>query len=626
MNMKKHYLTLLIVFFAYLYSASQVLYTDNFDSFTNGAKVAQSIGTTWWSTWSNAPGGAEDAVFSNAQSVSPANSVYVAGTNDLIFKTNDKIAGRFELSWKMFVPSSHIGYYNLLHNFAGASSDWGFQAYMYNDSIYVDAGAPAAAGAVFTRNIWHSIKMVVDLDDDFATFYLDGVEVISYKWSSGTDGSGTLNKLDAINFYAWDGTGAPTTVTNGNTLGYYIDDILFEQVTAPESPTNLTAVVNGADIDVNWTAPTTTPDNYKLSRNNVIVFNTPSALTYTDVAPWPNNYDYFVRAGYANNGYSHSSNLASATITGGVSRNLVLVEDNTSIYCTYCPYAAMGIRDLIETNSKNAVAIAYHPDASWGSFADGYTCPDAVARLNYYQVSGFPTVEIDGVREFVGVYGSVSQYPYYLPVYNDRIALPGFHTITLNVVETGVDSYTANITVEQNFEAWTSGIKLHTALTESNIAQSWLGQTEVDDVCRGMYPSSNGTDLDFSGSNIQNVILNFSTTGFVKNNCEFVAFIQHNNSKEVTQVAKIDMASVLGIEELKGEKVSIYPNPASDYMMLMSSGNGTLSISDITGKTVYNTTINNSTQVIDISKLSKGIYFVKVSYAEKSFVQKLVVE
>ncbi len=617
--MKKIYLSFLVLVVSCLSLNAQILYSDNFDTYTSGAKVANTIGATWWSTWSTAPGGAEDAVFSNAQSVSPANSVYVAGTNDLIFKMSDKVAGRFELSWQMYVPTTHIGYFNILNDFAGNSSVYGFQAYIYNDSVYVDAGAAKAAGAQFTKNAWHSIKMIIDLDDDFATFYLDGSEIVSYQWSKGTFGDGTLLKLDAIDFYAWDGTTPPTPITNGSTVGYYVDDMKFEQVTAPNSPTNLTAVLSGADINVNWVAPTPAPSNYKLSRNNAIVFATPTALAYTDVAPWPNTYNYMVRAGYAGLGYSHSSNTATATIAGGVTRNLVLMEGGTYLTCTYCPGAAMGLRDLIEVNSKSAVAIEYHN-------GDAFDVTEGIARCNYYGITGYPTMVADGVLQVVGGNATTSMYPNYLSMYNERFSMPSFHTMNINIVPLTATTYSATITINQTFAAWASGMKLQTALTESNIPQVWGNQTEVDDACRGMYPDENGTDLDFSGSSTQSATVTFSTAGFVKNNCEFVAFVQHDASKEVTQVIKVDMSSVLGIQELSGEKISIYPNPAFEYLMLNSSGRGTITISDITGKIVYSSEIKSTTQYTDISKFSKGVYVVKVTSNENSFTQKLVIE
>lgn len=616
--MKNIYLTLAAFVFSCLSLNAQVLYSDNFDSYANNAKVAQTIGSTWWTTWSNAPGGTEDGIISNAQSVSPSNSIYIAGSNDQVFKCGGKTTGRYELSWQMLVPASHIGYFNLLQAFSGANSQWGFQAYIYNDSIYVDAGAAAAAGTTFSRGNWHSVKMIVDLDDDFATCFIDGNELVSYQWSKGSFGTGTTLKLDAINFYAWDGTSSPTPNTGGSTKGYYVDDLLYEQVTAPNEPLNLTAVINGADVDVSWTAPTPAPTSYSLMRNGAIITNT-SNTSYTDIGPWPNTYNYKVRAFYGITGYSHSSNTATVTIAGGVTRNKVLFEGGTGTWCQYCPGAAMGLRDLIEVNHKEAVAIEYHS-------GDAYENTDANQRIGYYTIEAFPTMMADGKLRMEGGNATVSLYPDYLNMYNERISIPGLQNLNINIVETSLDNYTATITIEELYSYLTTGLKLHTALTESNIAVNWGNQTEVDFVCRKMYPDAAGTDVDFSQSATQTVTINFNTTGYVKNNCEFVAFIQHDASQEVTQVAKVDMSSILGIEELSGNKISVYPNPTSDFVVLLSNGNGNVTITDLTGKVVYNGIVNQNQQVINVNNLNKGVYIIQYTSNQNTFTKKLTIE
>jgi hypothetical protein len=618
-TMRKIYFISLFLCLAFLNGNSQVLYTENFDSYTNNAKVAQTLGSTWWTTWSNAPGGAEDAVFSNAQSYSTPLSIYVSGSNDLVFKTGSKTTGRYKLSWKMFVPTGRIGYFNLLQSFAGNNSIWGFQAYIYNDSIYVDAGKAAAAGTQFTRNTWHDVLFIVDLDDDFASFYLDNQEVISYKWSIGVFGSNNLVKLDAINFYAWDGQGSPTPITGGSTKGYYVDDLLFEQVTAPNSPTNLTATINGANVDVNWTAPTPQPDNYKLFRNGTLIFNTTSSTSYTDVGPWPNTYVYFVRAGYGTNGYSHASNADTVVIAGGVERNLVLYEVGTGTWCQYCPGAAMGIRDLIDVNQKNAVAIKYH-------YGDTYQVTDAEQRIGYYNIEAFPTTIADGILVMEGGSATQSLYQYYLNMYNQRINIPALQNLNLNIVGSGMNTFTATITVEETYPYLTSGLTLQTALTESNIPQNWQNQTEVDYVLRKMFPDAAGTPLDFSQGSTQIFQFNFSTAGYVKDNCEFVAFIQHEATKEVTQVARVKMSTVLGFDEINGNNFNLFPNPASNFIVVNSDGNGTLKIMDINGKTILETTINTNQQVIPISSISKGIYFIQYTNSKNTFVKKLIKE
>ena len=608
--MKKHLLLWVVLSITVLdVSAQTTLYFNDFESYTVGGKIAQQAGNPW-TTWSGAPGGGEDPAISSTQAYSGTKSVYVVNNNDGVFLLNDKTSGRFAVSWYMFVETGKLGYFNLLSDFAGSSSKWAFQAFLMNDSIFIDAGGPGAAGVPFVWNSWQLCKLIIDLDDDFATFYLNAAEVISYKWSKGAQGSDNLLKLDAINFYGWNNDGAGTS-------GYYIDDLKVDTVPAPEPPLSLTATINGADVEVGWTAPSTTPDLYKLSRNGNVVSST-TVTTYTDVSPWPNTYYYKVRAHYNGLGYSHSSNTDSAMIPGGVARNLVLMEEATGTWCQFCPGAAMGLRDLIEINHKDAVAIAYHS-------GDEYENTVSTARIAYYNVGGYPTVYADGVLTSEGGSATQSMYSTYLTMYNERIASPSFNSINIAITETAPNQYQAEIETEQSYAAYSSGWVVHTALTESDIADVWGNQTDVDFVCRNMYPGPAGTAVDFTAQNPQNLIIDFNTTGFVKDNCEFVVFVQHVPSKLVTQAAMVDMSSVIGMAEKSGERIGIFPNPASDYCILHSNGTGNYAICDISGRVVLSGTILVQQQTIDLTRLTQGVYFVKVEGGKVPLTEKLVI-
>jgi hypothetical protein len=610
--MKKTLLFLFIMLTGFFTLKAQLnLYTTDFESYTVGTRLAVQAGAPW-TTWSNAPGGTEDPFVSSTQAHSGTKSVNVLNANDCVFQLNDKTTGRYLIEWYMYVESGKLGYFNFLSDFAAGNSKWALQAFIINDSIFVDANGASTAIGIFTSNNWKKMQVIVDVDDDFATLYIDGLEITSYQWSKGAQGTDNSLKLDGINFYGWDNDATGTS-------GYYIDDLKVDSIAAPDSPTNLTATLNGADIDVVWTAPSAPTELYKLSRNGVII-NSGTGLTYTDVGPWPNTYIYGVRARYAGIGYSHSSNTDTATITGGVTRNIVLMEGGTYLTCSFCPGAAMGLRDLIDVNHKNAVAIEYHN-------GDAFDIPASLYRTgNYYGITGYPTMIADGKIKAVGGSATVSLYPTYLQMYNERVDFAGHQSIDVSIVETSANNYTATISINQTFAAFSSNLKLYAALTESNIPQVWGNQTECDFVCRGMYPDHFGTTLNFGTQNPQTVVLNFSTTGYVKNNCEFVVFVQHDGTHEVSQAAKVDMSSVIGVEELSGEKINIYPNPTTEYIIAMTSGKGTIEIFDMTGKLVSSSIITKTTQVVDVRNLRKGIYMVKVTNDKNTFTQKLLVE
>jgi hypothetical protein len=70
--------------------------------------------------------------------------------------------------------------------------------------------------------------------------------------------------------------------------------------------------------------------------------------------------------------------------------------------------------------------------------------------------------------------------------------------------------------------------------------------------------------------------------------------------------------------------LSIYPNPASDYIVINSEGRSLeVNIYNIAGQKVISSF--NETRV-DISSLSKGLYFVDANVDGVSAVQKLIVE
>src|SRR5690606_38036075 len=109
--------------------AQTIIYQENFDTYTAGAYVAQTAGDPW-TTWSNAPGTAEDVMISDEQANSAPNSMLVAtgtpagGPGDMVLKLGNRTEGVFGLSWMMYIPSGFGGYFNLQHNETIGSGSW----------------------------------------------------------------------------------------------------------------------------------------------------------------------------------------------------------------------------------------------------------------------------------------------------------------------------------------------------------------------------------------------------------------------------------------------------------------------------------------------------------------------
>ena len=202
----------------------QVLYDNNFDQYTSGQYIAV-VDPTWWTTWSNTPGTAEDAKILNEKSHSPQNSIKVDGTSDLVLKLGNKTSGKYVIDFQYYVPAGFGAYYNLQH-FQNPGVEWAVEVYFAtNGTGVMHAGGADAATFNYTHDQWIEVSNVVDLDTDWAQIYFNGVLIHEWKFSLQAQGAAGTLQLGSANFYA----GAPT----GETPTYFIDDVKFITTVAP---------------------------------------------------------------------------------------------------------------------------------------------------------------------------------------------------------------------------------------------------------------------------------------------------------------------------------------------------------------------------------------------------------
>ena len=242
------------------------IYANDFESFTAGGQVACQDPTNW-TTWSNTPcSPAEDALISTDFANGGIKAVKVELANDLVLHLGNKTSGKYQFSFWMYIPTNHGGYYNLLHNFAGSSSEWGLEFYFtYAGSADLHAGG-VVTSVPYLHDQWFKVTNNIDLDNDQAEVLLDGVSVYTWQWSlNELNGTAGLNQLSAVDFFS--GTGI-TGITNPL---YYFDDV--EYTVAPAAPTmvitpqSLTVtlapngtidqtvqIANNGDCMLNWTS------------------------------------------------------------------------------------------------------------------------------------------------------------------------------------------------------------------------------------------------------------------------------------------------------------------------------------------------------------------------------------
>ena len=105
----------------------------------------------------------------------------------------------------------------------------------------------------------------------------------------------------------------------------------------------------------------------------------------------------------------------------------------------------------------------------------------------------------------------------------------------------------------------------------------------------------------------------------------YVAYEDYGNAYKAT-LMKYDSVYV-GIEKTKNLRFSIYPNPATDKILLEMPALPeacTLVIENITGKEVIKKSITEPQVQIDLTGLSRGVYFVKIKGQQIQYIEKII--
>lgn len=103
-----------------------------------------------------------------------------------------------------------------------------------------------------------------------------------------------------------------------------------------------------------------------------------------------------------------------------------------------------------------------------------------------------------------------------------------------------------------------------------------------------------------------------------------------DNPRTITVTADATYTAIfaenVGIEEVEMEDVSLFPNPATSMVTIRANGMEQVTLIDLNGSTVMTQSVNSETVTFDVSSLSKGAYFVRITGGNGTVVRKLIVK
>ncbi|MDF3029214.1 MAG: hypothetical protein K0S23_3521 [Fluviicola sp.] len=658
-------------------------FTDDFDSYTAGQKLCPQSGGAW-TTWSNAPGGTEDVLVSNADAASGANSLYFAtsvqagGPTDLVRNFGVLNTGQFEMNFNMKVETGKAGYFNLQRN-ATIGQVWAMDCF-FNDNgtiSIVNQDGLNFTGATYPQGGWFNFKLAINFNTNHWEVFIDYLSVGSF--------ANPINQIASIDIY-------PTDQNAPYSCGYFIDDFHYE--ITPYTLPSLNGAVNGLvfdqgllagnivtpqvtvrnlgttpitsfDVDVDYNgntiSQTVTGLNLASLASTTVTMNgtlTIAAGNIPMVATVSN-----VNGGGADDDSDDDSLTINLDPLVPAMGKMVVGEEGTGTWCVWCPRGAV-FMDLMETKYEHYWAgIAVH---------NGDTMTNEIYDAGMGGlIAGYPSALIDRLPE---VDPSEMEEDFLA-----RIQVAPKAVIT-NGATWNATTRELKVSTSANFlAAANNNYRLGIVLTEDEVtgttgfsqANAYAGggngtmggfeslpnpvpaaQMVYNHVARAIKPSFTGYINSFPGTvNIGETHTITATfilpASWDETKIHIIGLLfdpsgKIDNAGKATIPEAVTNGFVTGTDVTAGlndlsqvdDMVQVYPNPAttavSVSLQIKEQSEVTISVTDIAGKEIssknYGQLNGSSIITINTSNTPVGVYFVNVKMNNAVTQKKVIIQ
>ena len=558
----------------------EVVLEDDFEEYTEGNKIAAeaiAAGHDWWTTWSNAPGGAEDGVVASFEGTKCGHLTY---GNDQVLLLGDATSGTYTLGFDMYIPNGKDAYNNVLHIFNGSGSEWATEVW-YKTS---DNGTAIKAANVTTNfdcpfDSWFTVKYVVDLDNDQATFFVDNVEIVSWQFSLQAGGEVGSRQLAAMDFYP------PTSAAVSE---YYVDNILIEKVGGTATP----------HLTINPTSVTQDLAEDDMTTVDITIENTGNSI-----GDW-NGWLEFGQGGAGSQSaelYYHNGNTASGHnigSSGAVTRELAI-----RLPAVAYAGAAMGMRIVSANyyiNGSNQATDHNYTFHVYGQGANGQP-GELLAEKTVYseEASTWITAEFDeavyltGQAMWIGVQleQGADQYP-----------------LSMDDGEYGEEQ-------DGNWLSSNGGTFSHCYLAgDEGFQGAWFLTANCQgELIPATWASINKTEGAVHSGETETITLSLNSIGLAMGTDYHANLIINTNDEALPHIEiPVTLAVTDGVVENNGvELASIYPNPAISQVTLEGENLNSVAIYNVAGQLVRVVKLDNLVNNIDMN-VEAGVYFFSI--------------
>ena len=296
----------------------------------------------------------------------------------------------------------------------------------------------------------------------------------------------------------------------------------------------------------------------------------------------------------------------------------VLFEDHTNAQCGPCWSIEGQINTFVNAHLAAGDLAVLRTHAWWPGTDPIYNAnpTEQAARINFYNISGVPSLKMDGVLPASGTNLEAR--------FDIRAATACYLDIevTKNDATTDVNGtiYIA-LTAEQALTS--SPLKLHAILVEDEIpGTGYWSSTVFEQAFRDNLCGEDGVDVDFGSTYPSTIYFEFpySTDSWEDEYVHLTVFVQSTGNKEIYNAwygAVLDIPQNMGIEGAAQAEpaISVSSNPNSGSFVIahpnISSTNASISLYDILGREIETRVINGDESTFSIN--NPGLYLVVIN-------------
>jgi archaellum component FlaF (FlaF/FlaG flagellin family) len=663
--MKKYFLTALVLAAGASLSRAQS-FTDDFESYTAGAYLAQSNPTVW-KTWENKPGTTQDVKISDAEAHSGVNSIYftsVAGgpTDILLPFGNVYKSGKMAVDLWMFVDPGKVGYFNLQAN-AKAGEVWAADLNFKENGTYdvLNTTDGVLLSGTYTQNAWHHIKLDINLSTNSWELIIDDVSKGVFANSNMQVASMDIYAMANSSFYV-DDVSYIYTPAAVMTLDAAVIDINNVNGLAGQAVTPAVVVRNLGSTNITGFDISVAYDGNTLNKQ-VTGVNIAPLATYTvtmdglfTLAVGP--HDMVATVSNVNGGADEDNTDDSKTLNINpivpAQGKMVVGEEATGTWCGWCPRGAVFMDRMDARYSGLFIPIAVHNN---DPMMDWYYDRAIGTRITGYPsmlVDRGPKIDPQAVesdlmkRIVVEPKGTmVNGASFAEPTATLKVSitttfkedLTGKYTLACVITEDDVKG-TESKYAQANYYAGGGQGKMggYESLPNPVPASSMV----YNHVARAIIPHFSGASVfpsSITAGTKYTSTFTFDISGYNKDKIHIIGMLFGpdgitDNGSSVTLAEALanglqSGTEVAGLIKFQGpdNALQVYPNPAKDIVYISTDANdATLTIIDMSGKEVISEKLGRKgPHQVSLSSLSEGLYMVRVVTPEKVYGTKVVV-